>query len=91
MPRVRTRTTTRGVSASRARDDFADLINRVAYGKETVLIHRRKKPVAAIIPIDDREFLERIEDEIDVREGRKALRDKAPSIPWEEVKKRLRL
>ena len=90
MPKVRARTK-RGVSASRARDEFADLINRVAYGKETVLIHRRKKPVAAIIPLDDPEFLERIEDEIDVREARKARLEKGPNIPWEEVKKRLRL
>lgn len=91
MAKVATKRNSRGVSASRARDEFSELINRVAYGKETVLIHRRKKPVAAIIPLYDREFLEWIEDEIDVREARRAKAEKGPNIPWEEVKKRLRL
>lgn len=81
----------RRVSASRARDEFADLINRVAYGRETVLIHRRKKPVAAIIPLDDPELLERIEDEIDICEARKAMREKGRSLTLEEVKRRYRL
>ncbi len=90
MPKIRARVK-RGVSASRAREEFADLINRVAYGKETVLIHRRKKPVAAIIPIDDPEFLERIEDEIDIREGRKAMREKGRNRTLEEVKRRYHL
>ncbi|HXZ26739.1 MAG TPA: type II toxin-antitoxin system Phd/YefM family antitoxin [Terriglobales bacterium] len=79
------------VSASKARDQFAEIINQVAYGKHTVLIHRRKKPVAAVIPIDDLKLLEEIEEEIDIREARKARREKGRSIPWEEVKKRLKL
>lgn len=79
------------VSASKAREQFADIINRVAYGGETVLVHRRRKPVAAVIPIEDLKLLEEIEDEIDIREARKAMREKGRSIPWEEVKKRLKL
>ena len=79
------------VSVSKARDEFADIINYVAYGKQTVLIHRCKKPVAAVIPVDDLKLLEEIEEEIDIREARKAMREKGRSIPWEEVKKRLKL
>lgn len=78
------------VSASKARDEFAEIINRVAYGGETVLVHRRKKPVAAIIPIDDPELLERIEDELDIRAARRARKEKG-SIPWEKIKKDLGL
>ncbi len=79
------------VSASKARGEFSELINQVAYGKNTVLIHRRKKPVAAIIPIDDLKLLEAIEEEIDLREARKAIREKGRPIAWEQVKKRLKL
>jgi len=76
------------VSASKARNEFAEIINRVAYGGETVLVHRRKKPVAAIIPIDDPELLDRIEDELDIRAARRARKEKG-SIPWEKIKKDL--
>ncbi len=78
------------VSASKARDEFAEIINRVAYGGETVLVHRRRKPVAAIIPIDDAKLLERIEDELDIRAARRARKEKG-SIPWERIKKDLGL
>ena len=78
------------VSASKARNEFAEIINRVAYGGETVLVHRRKKPVAAIIPIDDPELLDRIEDELDIRAARRARKEKG-SIPWEKIKKDLGL
>jgi len=78
------------VSASKARNEFAEIINRVAYGGETVLVHRRKKPVAAIIPIDDPELLDRIEDELDIRAARRARKEKR-SIPWEKIKKDLGL
>lgn len=78
------------ISASKARDEFADIINRVAYGGETVLVYRRKKPVAAVIPIDDLKMLEEIEEQIDIRMGRKAMRDKGRNILLAEVIKRLR-
>jgi len=78
------------ISASQARDEFADIINRVAYGGETVLVYRRKKPVAAVIPIDDLKMLEEIEEQIDIRMGRKAMRDKGRNILLAEVIKRLR-
>lgn len=78
----------RRVSASKARAEFAEIINYVAYGKQTVLIHRRKKPVAAVIPIEDLKQLEKIEEEIDIREARKALREKGRAYTLAEVKRR---
>ncbi|MBI4471304.1 MAG: type II toxin-antitoxin system Phd/YefM family antitoxin [Acidobacteria bacterium] len=35
-----------------ARKDLADILNRAAYGKERVVLTRRGKDVAAIVPID---------------------------------------
>ncbi len=81
----------RAVSATQARDEFSEIINEVAYGNVTVLVHRRGKPVAAVIPVDDPAFLEEIEDMIDARLVKKAHEDNEPTIPWEEVKRRLRL
>jgi prevent-host-death family protein len=44
--------------ASVVRASFADLINRVAYAGERVVVTRREKPIAVLIPIADFERLE---------------------------------
>jgi prevent-host-death family protein len=46
-----------------ARKDLADILNRAAYGKERVVLTRRGKDVAAIVPMDDLNILEAIEDD----------------------------
>jgi prevent-host-death family protein len=77
------------VTSSTARASFSDIVNRVAYAKERVIVHRRKKPVAAVVPIEDVELLERIEDRIDLEEARKRLNQ--TTIPWTKIKKQLGL
>ena len=63
----------RSITASEARDEFAEVINRVAYGGERVVIRRREKELAAVIPMEDLRLLERLieqeEDRIDVEEA----------------------
>jgi prevent-host-death family protein len=78
------------LSASAARQNFSDILNRAAYGRERVLIHRGKKAVAAVVPIEDLDLLERLEDEFDVKAALEALKEPG-AIPWETVKKKLRL
>lgn len=82
------------LSVSEARQQFAELINRAAYRGERFVVQRRRKPVAAVIPMEEYELLERIieerENEIDVRLARKARKEKG-RIPWERVKKELGL
>ena len=56
-----------------ARKDLADVLNRAAYGKERVVLTRRGKDVAAIVPIDDLNILEAIEDHMDLKESEKIL------------------
>lgn len=41
------------MSASEAKDGFAETLNRVAYSNERVLVERHGKDVAAIISIED--------------------------------------
>lgn len=79
------------VSVSHARDEFAELVNRAAYQHDRVLISRRGRPVAAIVPIEDVEALEELEDEYDRRAVAEALAEGGEPIPWEQVEKELGL
>jgi len=81
--------TRRKVTSSAARNEFADIVSRVAYGGERVIVHRRKKPVAAVVPLTDLELLERLEDRIDLEDARRRLSE--PTVPWSKIKKDLRL
>ena len=79
------------VSVSEARESFADLVNRAAYRQERILIARRGKPVAAIVPMEDIEALERFEDEMDLQLAREALAnpENAVTYPLDEVEAEL--
>lgn len=78
------------LTASAARQHFPDVLNRAAYRGERVIVHRGKKAVAAVVPIEDVDLLEKLEDEIDIAAAREALRN-PKTIPWESVKRKLRL
>ena len=82
-------TTRRKVASSTARSEFADIVNRAAYAGERVIVHRRKKPVAAVVPLSDLDLLEQIEDRIDLEDARKRLHE--PTVPWTKIKKGLGL
>lgn len=79
------------VGASEAREDFASVVNRVAYGKERVIVERRGKALAAVVSIEDLRLLERLieeeEDRLDLDESRRILADdEEERISWKEVK-----
>jgi prevent-host-death family protein len=82
-------TTRRRVASSVARSEFADIVNRAAYAGERVIVHRRKKPVAAVVPLEDLALLEELEDRMDLEEARKRLKE--PTVPWSKIKKDLGL
>lgn len=81
------------IHASEAREDFAETLNKVAYQGERVVLHRRGKDVAAIVPIEDLTLLETLEDRIDLEQARKALSEakRSGSFSWEKLKKELGL
>ena len=81
------------INSKKARKDFADNINRVAYGHERLTVTRHGKVVAAIIPIEDLEFLEQIEEELDRKAIEEALAEQGnePLEDWKAVKKELDL
>jgi prevent-host-death family protein len=77
------------VNMHTARANLTDLVSEVHYGGERVVIARRDKPLAVLVSVEDAEALERIENGIDVREARKAMRKGQKPIPWEKAKKEL--
>ena len=46
-----------------ARENFSDLINKAAYGNERVVLTRRGKALAAIIPLNDLDALKLVQSE----------------------------
>ncbi|MBI2320538.1 MAG: type II toxin-antitoxin system Phd/YefM family antitoxin [Chloroflexi bacterium] len=76
------------IDTVRARDQFAEVVNRAAYGKERIILTRRGKPLAAIVPLDDVELLRELEDRIDLEEARAALEEvkREGAVPWEKIK-----
>lgn len=75
------------ISASKARENFSDTLNRVAYAGERVVIHRRGKAVAALVSPADLALLEKLEDRQDVAPARKALAEPG-RIPYAEYRRR---
>jgi prevent-host-death family protein len=44
-------TTPQEINVAEAKKKLADLLGRVAYGKETIIITRRGRPMAKLVPI----------------------------------------
>ncbi len=79
------------IPISEAREHLADLGNRVSLRGERLVIERRGKKLFALVPMEDMELLERLEDEIDINMARKAMKEGGANISWEKVKKDLGL
>jgi prevent-host-death family protein len=56
---------TERVSTVEARKRFSQLVNRVSYGKERILLTWRGIAVAAVIPVPDLVRLEHVEEAAD--------------------------
>jgi prevent-host-death family protein len=76
------------VGVHEIRANLADVINRVAYGGERVVLERRSKPVLALVSLDDLELLQALEDQSDVKAALKARKEKG-GVPLEKIKARL--
>ncbi|MBI5481084.1 MAG: type II toxin-antitoxin system prevent-host-death family antitoxin [Deltaproteobacteria bacterium] len=79
------------VTTAAARKDFTGTLDRVARKGERIVLQKGGKDVAAIVPVEDLELLEELEDRLDLEAAREALREPGPNIPWEKVKRDLGL
>jgi PHD/YefM family antitoxin component YafN of YafNO toxin-antitoxin module len=76
------------VAASEFRKALSDFANKVAFGKERVCVERNHKPVFGVVPVDDMELLELIEDQVDLELARQALK-KGKFVEFEDLRREL--
>ncbi len=81
----------RKMSVAEARKKFANIINRVAFGNESIVLTRRGEEVAALVSIDELKLLQKIEDRMDIEDALNALEDPGENIPAAELWKKLGL
>jgi len=75
-----------------ARRDLSDILNRVSYIGERIMITRHGKDIAAIVSSKDLEMLEKIEDTIDAAEAEKRLSEgKKNAISYEAIRREMGL
>lgn len=76
------------------KNEISETLNRVVYTGERVLLQRHGKDVVALVSMKELhvlENIERMEDEIDLKEAHKALKEiksgKDKIVVWNDVKK----
>jgi prevent-host-death family protein len=81
------------LDASAVSGDFADVLSRAAEGKERVILVRDGKALAAVVPLEDVQLLEEMEDRIDGEDARAALAEaqEKGTIPLEQLRAELGL
>lgn len=79
------------ISTADARKNFADIVNKVAYGKEPIVLTRRGQKIAALVSIDELELLQQLEDRMDIEDAKKALEEPGDNLSAQEVWKELGL
>ncbi len=72
------------------RKHLAEVVNAAKYNKERLVLTRHNKPVAALVPFEDYQLLEALEDREDLKAALAALEDADEElIPWETVRANL--
>ena len=79
------------VTVADARNDLAELLNRVAYGKERLVITRHGREVAAIVPIEDLHLTTRLRKFVARKDVARALAelDSGKASSWEQLRQEL--
>ncbi len=79
------------LSVTDLKKEFRKATGKVEHGQVRLVIERNNKAAFALIPIEDLELLQRVEDFIDAQAAEASMKDPRPSIPWEDLKARLGL
>jgi prevent-host-death family protein len=81
------------MNVTEARDNFSDVINRVAYGHERVCLSRGGKDVACVVSVEEAQILDLLEDRLDLHDALAALEEAKTegTIPWSDFKRELGL
>jgi prevent-host-death family protein len=78
------------VTATEVRSHLSDVLSQVVRKRNRVVVTRGGKKFAALVPLADFEFLEALEDRLDLEDANRALREPG-SISWKKVKADLEL
>ena len=82
-------------TTSKVKENLSETLQRVAQNRERVIVRRRGKDVAAIVPIEDLAALEEMEDRLDSEDFRAAKkrwqRGGLKTVPWDKLKAELGL
>jgi antitoxin (DNA-binding transcriptional repressor) of toxin-antitoxin stability system len=74
-----------------ARRELPEAVNKLVYGNgEPIVLSRRGKDLAAIVPIEVLRLIEALEDRMLSEKAKRALKEKG-RIPWGMIKKDLGL
>lgn len=83
--------TTTQVSTIDAKEEFSDLVNRVSHYKERIILTRRGKEIAAIVPIEDLLQIQAKQNQADLNEATEAFQEARSqgSISLDELKEKI--
>ena len=82
------------VTSKELRAGLAEILNRVAFGGEQIVVKRHGKPFVAIVATYDLQACQALEDHNDACEIQEAIDNgelDEPGTPWEEVRKEIGL
>lgn len=81
------------LSTSDARENFSDLVSRVAEGKERIILTREGQEIVAVVPLEDLALVEALEERMDLEDARAALQEarEKGSLPLAALKEDLGL
>jgi len=79
------------LTVTNARAKFSELVDQVAFHGERILLLRNGKEIAAIVPAEEANLLEAMEDKMDLEIAEQRLRDGKPAIPYSKVRAELGL
>jgi prevent-host-death family protein len=81
------------ISIADLRARLGDLVARVSYKHDRVVVTKHGKPVAALISVEDLEFFEKLEDRMDVEAAKRADAEarKKGTIPLDDALRQLGL
>jgi prevent-host-death family protein len=79
------------ISTADARKNFSNIVNRVSFGKESIILTRRGEEIAALVAMDELRLLQELEDRIDIADAMKAIKGQGEDIPAEQFWKKLGL
>jgi len=67
--------TTTSINTADAKEEFSELLNRVTHYKERIILTRRGKEIAAIVPLEDLHTLQKSQSKNDLEEAVEALQE----------------